>query len=66
MLTETKLIDQITVDAVSKTVFVREANIVNRDGTEIARTYHRMTLTPGSDVSAMQDSVQEICRAAWK
>jgi hypothetical protein len=65
MLVETKIVDQVTVDAVSKTVFVREANIVERDGFEIARSYHRMTVTPGSDISGLPESVQAICRAAW-
>lgn len=66
MLNETKFVDQITVDTVKKTVFVREANIVRRNESEIARTYHRMTLTPGSDISDLPESVQAICQAAWK
>lgn len=64
MLTETKQVDQLMVDQ-NKIVHIRESIIVFRDDVEIARTYHRMTLTPGSDVSSMQDSVQAICRAAW-
>ena len=65
MLTETKAVDQISLDS-ENTVFIREANIVLRDGVEISRTYHRTSLTPGQDVSAWPQKVQDICTAAWK
>jgi hypothetical protein len=65
MLTETKIIDQISVND-ENIVFIRESNIVLRDGAEISRTYHRTSLTPGQDVSAFSQKVQDICAAAWK
>lgn len=65
MLTETKTVNQIAVEPDSKTVFVREIIVVSRDGVEIARNYHRTTLTSGSDVSAWPEHVQRICAAAW-
>lgn len=65
MLTESKIIDQITVSA-DDVVHIRESNIVSRDDIEIARTYHRTTLVKGQDVSAWPQKVQDICAAAWK
>ena len=63
-LTETKTIDQITVTE-NGTLLVREATRVLRDGTQIAETYHRWSFSPGSDVSAMPQNVQDIAATAW-
>lgn len=65
MLTESKSIDQITVGA-EDVVHIRESNVINKDGIEIARTYHRTTIVKGQDVSAWPQKVQDICAAAWK
>ena len=63
-LTETKVIDQITVTE-NGTVQVREAARILKDGEQIAQTYHRWSFFPGSDVSAMPANVVAICNAAW-
>jgi len=65
MLTESKIIDQITVNE-EGIVYIRESNIIMRDGVEISRTYHRTSLTPEQDVSIWPQKVQDICAAAWK
>jgi hypothetical protein len=44
---------------------VRQANIVERDGAQIARTFHRWTLNPDSDISTQEQRVQDIANAAW-
>jgi len=44
---------------------VRQANVVERDGAQIARTFHRWTLNPDSDISTQEQRVQDICNAAW-
>jgi hypothetical protein len=64
MLTEEILIDQITVDQFNN-VNVRTATIVKRDGVEIAKTYHRVVLEEGSDVSGYDARVQAVCAAIW-
>lgn len=64
MLTEQKTIDKIEV-VENGTVQVREVNRVLKDGGEIARNFHRWTLTPGQDVSDQAANVQAICQAAW-
>lgn len=63
-LTENKVVDKIEVVG-NGVLQVREATTIMRDGEEIAKTYHRETFAPGSDVSAMPANVQAIAAAAW-
>lgn len=63
-LTETTNIDQITVTE-NGIVLYREATKVLRDGEEIAKTYHRSSLTPGQDLTGVPANVVAICNAAW-
>ena len=63
-LSEQTLIDQIEVTR-NGTIQVREANLVLRDGTEIAKTFHRYCLHPGADLSGQPAQVAAIANAAW-
>jgi hypothetical protein len=63
-LSEVKVIDKIEV-VENGTVQVREATKIMKDGEEIAKTYHRWSFAPASDVSAMPANVQAVCAAAW-
>ena len=63
-LTETKVIDQITVTE-NGTVLYREATRILKDGNEIAKTYHRTSLTPGQDLTGQPDNVKAIAQVAW-
>lgn len=63
-LTEVKVIDKIEV-VENGTVQVREATRIERDCVEIAKTYHRWSFAPASDVSAMPQNVQDICALVW-
>ncbi len=63
-LTETKVIDQITVTE-NGTVLVREVTRVLRDGEQIAQTFHRWSFAPGADISAMPQNVQDIANVTW-
>ena len=63
-LEEIKLIDKIEV-VENGTLQVREATRIMKDGQEIAKTYHRWSFAPGSDVSEMPANVQAIAEAAW-
>ena len=47
-LTETIEYDKIEVVGPYKSVQVRKATVIKRDGTEISRTYHRYVLSPGT------------------
>ena len=73
-LTKTQENDKIEV--VSKwNIQVRNATVIKEDGTEISRTFHRKTLTPGAldasdnlvetDISGEDADVKAICNAAW-
>ena len=63
-LTETKVIDQITVTE-NGTVLYREATRILKDGEQIAQTYHRTSLTPAQDLTGQPANVVAICNAAW-
>ena len=63
-LTETKVIDQITVTE-NGTVLYREATRILKDGEQIAQTFHRTSLTPAQDLTGQPANVVAICNAAW-
>lgn len=63
-LTETKVIDQITVTE-NGTVLYREATRITRDGEQIAQTFHRTSLIPGQDLTGQPANVSAIAQAAW-
>ena len=63
-LTETKVIDQITVTE-NGIVLYREATRILKDGDEIAKTYHRSSLTPGQDLTGQPANVAAICNVTW-
>jgi len=62
--TETKTVDQITVSE-NGIVLYREATRILKDGDEIAKTYHRSSLTPGQDLTGQPANVTAICNVAW-
>jgi DNA-binding transcriptional LysR family regulator len=64
LLTKTTNIDQVTVTE-NGIVLYREATRVVEDGNEIAKTYHRTSLTPGQDLAGQPAQVVAICNAAW-
>lgn len=63
-LTETKAIDKIEI-VCTGILQVREATTIMRDGIEIAKTYHRTSLTPGQDLAGQPANVVAIATAAW-
>jgi urease accessory protein UreE len=62
---EQSFIDQITVDEANN-ISVRRADVVLRDGEEIAKTYHRHVLAPGADLSNEDEKVQAVAAAIWQ
>jgi DNA-binding transcriptional LysR family regulator len=63
-ITKSTAVDQITVTE-NGVVFYREATRVVEDGNEIAKTYHRTSLTPGQDLAGQPAQVVAIAQAAW-
>jgi hypothetical protein len=63
-LIEKTIIDKIELTEVN-TIQIRIATIIEKDGVEIARTYHRNVLSPGDDISKEDLRVQAIANAIW-
>ena len=49
----------------NQTIQLRTATIVERDGVEVGRQYHREVFVPGSDVSGAPQEVQDIASVLW-
>lgn len=64
MIEKQTVVDQIAVIE-NGTILYREATKVFEDGKEIARTYHRTTLVPGSDLSQTPGQVVDIANVTW-
>ena len=62
--TETTKVDQIEV-VENNSIQVRTATIIEKDGEELTRTFHRHTCTPGQDMSNQDPKVQAIANAIW-
>jgi hypothetical protein len=43
----------------------RRADIIFKDGVEIARSYHRTVYAPGDDVSEAPQEVQDVAGVLW-
>jgi len=63
-LIEKQLVDLVELVQTNH-IQVRTANIIEKDGTEIARTFHRHVLSPGDDVTNEDPKVQAIANAVW-
>jgi hypothetical protein len=46
-------------------VQVRTATVIDEDGTELSRSFHRHILNPGADTSGEAQRVQDIATATW-
>ena len=67
--------DKIEVVGQYKSVQVRKATVIKKDGVELTRSFHRYVLQPGTldasdnlvdtDLSAEPVEVSAICTAAW-
>jgi hypothetical protein len=74
-LTERFENDKIEVVGTYKSVQVRRAEVIEKDGVEVARSFHRHALSCGTidaddnfvdtDISGEDADVQAICNAAW-
>ena len=64
-LTERTVEDKIEIVGDYKHVQVRTATIIERDGVEISRSFHRHVVAPDADISGESAEVQAICNAVW-
>jgi len=63
-LTENTSIDQIEI-VQQWNIQVRQATVIEKDGEQVARSFHRWVLTPDMDISDQEQKVQDIANAAW-
>ena len=63
-LTEKTIIDKIEVIE-NNSIQVRTATIIEKDGTELTRTFHRHVVAPGADLTNEDPKVQAIASAIW-
>jgi hypothetical protein len=63
-LTEKTIIDKIEI-VENSSIQVRTATIIEKDGTELTRTFHRHVKHPGEDISNEDPKVQAIATAIW-
>ena len=62
-LTERKEVDKIEIVGPHRAVQVRTATVIERDGEELTRSYHRHVVSAGDDYSNETAEVQAICAA---
>ena len=63
-LTEKTIIDKIEV-LENNSIQVRTANVIEKDGVEISRTFHRHVVNPSNDISGEDVKVQAVANAVW-
>jgi hypothetical protein len=63
-LIEKQIIDKIEVIE-NNSIQVRTATIIEKDGTELTRTFHRHVVAPGADLTNEDPKVQAIANAIW-
>ena len=49
----------------NQVIQIRTTTVVEEDGVELARNYHRHVVCPGDDVSGEVQEVQDIAAALW-
>ncbi len=59
-LTEREIVDQIEIRGEQGTMQVRKATIIERDGVEISRTFHRHVVEPDADITNEHDFVKAV------
>ena len=64
-LSETIEYDKIEVVGEYKSVQVRKATVIKKDGVELTRSFHRYVLQPNSDISKEPAEVSAVCNAVW-
>ena len=62
-LTERTEADKIEIVGPFRAVQVRTATVIERDGEELTRSFHRHVIQAGEDYSAEDAEVQAVCAA---
>ena len=62
-LTERTVQDKIEIVGDFKHIQIRTATVIERDGTEISRSFSRHVVAPDADITGESAEVQAICNA---
>jgi len=62
-LTERTEVDKIEVVGLYRSVQVRTATVIEKDGAELTRSFHRHVIQPGDDYGSEDAEVQAVCAA---
>ena len=57
--------DKIEVVGPYKSIQVRTATVIEEDGVELSRSFHRHALQCTDDITNQSEEVQAICNAVW-
>jgi hypothetical protein len=64
-----EIIEKLIIDKIevieNSSIQVRTATVIEKDGTELTRTFHRHVLAPGADITNEDPKVQAIATAIW-
>ena len=63
-LTEKTIIDKVELIE-NNSIQVRTATVIEKDGTELTRTFHRHVVAPGADITNEDPKMQAIANAIW-
>ena len=63
-LIEKTIIDKIELIE-NNSIQVRTATVIEKDGIELTRTFHRHVVAPGADITNEDPKVQAIANAIW-
>lgn len=64
-ITKTTKVDKIEIVGDFKQIQIREASVIEEDGVELTRSFHRYVLSPGDDLTSQSAEIQSIANAVW-
>jgi hypothetical protein len=65
MITKRTITDKIEVVGEYRHVQVRTATVIEEDGVELSRSFHRHVVSPTDDYSGETDEVKAVCEAVF-
>jgi hypothetical protein len=65
MITKRTITDKIEIVGDYRHVQVRTATIIEEDGVELSRSFHRHVVAPTDDYSNESDEVKAVCQAVF-
>jgi hypothetical protein len=65
MITKRTITDKIEIVGDYRHVQVRTATVIEEDGVELSRSFHRHVVAPTDDYSGETDEVKAVCEAVF-